>query len=94
MATDPDFYRQKAESLQAKLNTLEQELRPALDRVKNFKLNFGVREKSDGEIDVDFDKFAENLGIEQALELRSIIDEKYNITGEPGEKPKVRVTAG
>jgi hypothetical protein len=93
MAQGEDYWRELAESRGAQLSTLKDAYGPAIERVKEFKTNFGVKERGNGELDVDFDKFADNLGIEQALELRRIIDEKYAVTGEPGEKPHVRVSA-
>ena len=94
MATDERYWIEQAQSCQAQLATLRDAYGPALERIKQFKANFGVTERSDGRIDIDFDKFAERIGIEGALELRRIIDEKYGITGKPGEKPHVRVVSG
>ena len=68
---------EKAQSCEAKLHTLKQSLEPALERVRNFKANFGIREKDNGEIDINYDKFIENLGQENALILKSIIQKKY-----------------
>ena len=68
---------EKAQSCEAKLHTLKQAYEPALERVRNFKANFGIRERDDGSIDVDYDKFIENLGQENALILKSIIQKKY-----------------
>ena len=68
---------QRAQSAEAKLKTLKEAYEPALERVKNFKANFGVKERANGEIDIDFVKFAERLGRESALELRRVIDEQY-----------------
>lgn len=94
MAQGEEYWRDQAQSLAAQMATLKDAMGPALDRVKQFKANFGVRERSNGEIVVDYDKFAERIGIEGALELRAIIDEKYGISGKPGEKPHVRVASG
>ena len=85
---------EKAQSCEARLATLKQAYEPALERVKQFKANFGIKERGNGELVIDYDKFVERLGMEGALELRKIIDEKYNITGEPGKKPHVRLASG
>ena len=90
---DENYWVEKANSAEAKLKTLQDQYGPAIDRIKQFKANFGVKERSDGSIDVDFDKFVKALGIESALELRGIIDETYSISGGAGEKPKVRLHA-
>lgn len=84
-------WRERAETAEAKLSTQQQVHEMAVGRVKAFKGNFGLRERSNGEIVVDFDKFAERIGIEGALELRKIIDERYQISGEPGTKPHMRL---
>lgn len=90
---DESYWIEKYNSTEAKLKTLQDQYGPAIERIKQFKSNFGVKERSDGSIDVDFDKFAKAIGIEGALELRGIIDETYSISGEAGEKPKVRLHA-
>jgi hypothetical protein len=91
---DESFWVDRAQSAEAKIKTLEEAFKPAIERVKAFKANFGVREDSGGGITIDFDKFVENLGPDGALELRKVIDEKYQISGEPGEKPRMRLVSG
>ena len=85
---------ERTQSCEARLSTLKDAYEPAIERIKQFKANFGVRERSNGEIEIDFDKFVERLGIEGALELRRVIDERYAVSGAPGEKPHVRVVSG
>jgi hypothetical protein len=92
--TGESYWIERAQSAEAKLAALKDNYQPALERVKVFKANFGVREHSNGTIDIDFDKLVTRLGIESCLELRRVIDEKYNISGEAGQKPKIRVPAG
>lgn len=91
--SDDSIWIEKAQSAEAQLATLKSQYAPAIERIQNFKTNFGVKERSNGEIDVDFDKFTDRIGLEGALELRAIIDEKYNISGKPGEKPRLKVVA-
>ena len=91
--TGEDFWVNRAQSAEAKLATLKANIDPVIDRVKQFKANFGVREKSDGTIEIDFEKMVDRLGPEACLELRSIIDNKYGISGAAGEKPRIRVRA-
>ena len=86
-----DHWISRAQSAEAQLATMKDAYGPALERVKQFKENFGVRERSNGEIVIDFDKLVERLGAKNALELRAIIDAAYNISGEPGEKPHMRL---
>ena len=89
--SDDSYWVERAQSAEARIKTLEDAYKPALERVKEFKANFGVKEKSNGEIQVDFDKFVDHIGAESALELRKVIDEKYNISGHPGQKPRLKV---
>ena len=91
--SDESVWIERAQSAEARNATLRNQYEPAIERVQNFKANFGVKERSNGEIVIDYDKFAENLGMDGALELRRVIDEKYRITGAPGEKPRMRVNA-
>ena len=88
-----DMWMQRAQDAEARLATIEAAYRPAIERVKAFKLNFGVQERNDGTIDIDFHKFAEGLGLESALALRVVIDEQYSISGEPGKKPHLKLVA-
>jgi len=71
------FWVERAQTAEAKLATLKQAYEPAIERIQQFKSNFGIKESSNGLIDIDFDKFAENLGRESAMELRQIIETKY-----------------
>ncbi len=70
----------RAQSAEAKVATMESAYKPAIERIKIFKSNFGIKELENGEIDIDFEKFVENLGKESAMELRKIIDEVYSTT--------------
>ncbi len=85
------FLLNRAESAEAKFGTLKANMDAVIDRVKQFKTNFGVRERSDGSIVIDFEKMVGRLGPEACLELRSVIDDKYGISGAAGEKPRIRV---
>ena len=84
---------ERAQSAEARFNSLHDEMENMKLRIQDFKRNFGVKEKQGGLIQIDYKKFAENLGMEQALELRAVIDEVYRISGSAGEKPKVRVSS-
>ncbi len=88
---DESHWIARAQTAEAKLNTLEAASKPALEKIKQFKSNFGVKERQDGEIVIDFDKFVKNLGQIAALELRGIIDGQYQISGDAGEKPHMRL---
>ena len=89
--TDENFWISRAQSAEARLKTLENACKPALEKIKDFKANFGIRERDNGEIVIDFEKFVTRLGAGAALELRKVIDETYNISGSPGEKPHLKV---
>lgn len=79
---DDSYWIQQAQSWQAKYNTLKDQFDRSIDAVKNFKTNFGVREKGDGSIVIDFDKMVRALGPEGCAELRQVIDDVH------GGKPK------
>jgi len=81
---------ERAQSAEAKLKALQEACGPAIERVKEFKKNFGVKERSNGEIDVDFEQFVKGIGSEGALALKDALMAEYEIeTPQPKEeKPK------
>jgi len=86
-----DYWNEQANSWKAKHDTLKDTIEPTLERVKAFKANFGIKERSNGEIVIDFDKFVTQLGLESSLVLRQVIDDIHHVSGEPGEKPRLKV---
>ena len=72
-----DMWMDRAQTAESKLKTMQQAQGAALERIKDFKANFGIRERDNGEIVIDFPKFVERLGPENSMELRKVIDEKY-----------------
>lgn len=75
--TDESIWIEKAQSAEARLATMQHAYAPALERIRLFKKNFGIKERDNGEIDIDFDKFVENLGEANARMLKEIIDKRY-----------------
>ena len=75
---DESVWIERAQSAEARLATLKQALESAVERIKVFKSNFGLKERDNGEIVIDFDKFADRLGRENALLLKAIIEKKYD----------------
>ena len=61
--------------------------------LRAIKTPFGIKTGFSGGFQIDYEKLVENLGLEQALILRAVIDEKWRVSGGPGEKPKVRLAA-
>lgn len=90
---DESHWIERAQSAEAKLATLKAAYEPAIERVQQFKTNFGIKERHDGEIVIDYDRFVERLGVAAALELRAVIDQRYHISGAPGEKPRIKLPA-
>lgn len=88
-----DNWMERAQSAETKLITMKESMGASIERVKEFKKNFGIREKQDGSLDINFDKFAENLGAEGCLELRKVIDDMYQIKGAAGVKPRMKVVS-
>jgi hypothetical protein len=91
MAFDDNTILAQRDEARAQLETYKQAVGPMKERIQQFKTNFGVRERNDGSLEVDYDRFSDAIGIEGSLELRGIIDEKYSIQGAAGEKPRIRV---
>ncbi len=88
-----DQWMERAQSAEAKLVAMKESMGAAIERVKDFKKNFGIREKQDGSLEIDFDKFALNLGVESCIELRKVIDETYKLSGKAGEKPRMKIVS-
>lgn len=72
-----DHWIERAQSAEAQLQTMRQSKDAALNRIRDFKTNFGLRELDTGQIVIEYDKFVASLGKDNALELRVIIDEQY-----------------
>jgi aminopeptidase N len=90
---DESMWIARAQSAEAQLTTLKEAYAPAIEKVKNFKANFGIKERFDGEIVIDFEKFVSNLGLQAAMELRKAIDDFYKVSGEPGKKPHIKLVS-
>ena len=88
-----EMWRERAQNAEATNETHRVTSENLKKKLRNLMATFGAREKSDGTIDIDYEILVDLLGIEAALELRAVIDEKYKIRGAPGEKPKVRMSA-
>ena len=71
------FWVERAQTAEAKLKTMQEAHSAAVGRIRDFKANFGIRERDNGEIVIDWSKFVERLGDDGAAELRKVIDEKY-----------------
>ena len=74
-------YLERAQTAEAKYNTLHANTQLTLDRVKEFKENMklmGITEKGGG-IDIDFTKLVNALGEAQAVELKNVISEVYGV---------------
>lgn len=93
MSFDENSLIEQNNTLRTRIATLEQQIEPMKERVRAVCETLAARQKSDGSFDIDFDKLADRLGLEGALELRAAIDGRWKISGAAGEKPRVRVTA-
>ena len=90
---DESYWVDRAQTAEARLGTLKAAYEPAIERVRQFKTNFGLKERADGSIVIDFECFVTALGPTGCLELREEIDKQWNISGAPGAKPRMRVQA-
>lgn len=91
--SDESFWVERAQSAETKLATLQANVDRVKDDAKQILDLFGARKAPDGTFSINFDKLAKNLGLEQAMELRGIIDTTYNVVGEPGDKPRIKLSA-
>ena len=88
--SDPTLER--AQAAEARAQTYQDQIATVQERHRLLCETFGIAQTYGGHYRIDYQKLAEALGFEQALELRRIIDETYQISGEPGEKPRVKVS--
>lgn len=88
---DESYWVDQAQTWQAKYTTLESQLAPLKEKARVIKEALCAQEKSDGSFDIDFEALVTRLGAEGALELRNTIDSVYSVSGEPGQKPRVKV---
>lgn len=72
-----NMWMDRAQTAEAQIKTLREAQGAAIERIKDFKANFGIKERSNGEIVIDFPKFVERLGADNAKELRIVIADKY-----------------
>lgn len=72
-----NMWMERAQTAEAQIKTLREAQGAAIERIKDFKANFGIKERSNGEIVIDFPKFVERLGADNAKELRIVIADKY-----------------
>jgi hypothetical protein len=93
MAFDEGSAYDQANAWKVKYTTLKDNTDRMREDARAILDMFGARKKENGAFSIDFEKVANNLGIEQCLELRRVIDEVHSISGEPGQKPRVRMKA-
>jgi hypothetical protein len=94
MADSESFWIDRAQSAEAREKTLRDQIEPLKERVRSACEMLGARIKGDGSAEIDFEKLVDNLGPENAIQLRAVIDEKYRISGGSGEKPRIKVKSG
>jgi hypothetical protein len=88
------YWIDRAQSAEARLSTAQEQIDRLKETTRTVCETLGAKIKGDGSAVIDFDAFVQRLGPESALEVRRIIDEHYNISGAPGEKPKIKLKAG
>jgi hypothetical protein len=91
MAGGESYWIERAQSAEAALSTCRDNQDRVKEKLRGMMETLGAKEKGNGSIDINYDTFVERLGIEGALAVRAIIDQKYSITGAAGEKPRVKV---
>lgn len=78
-------------SLSIKLQTLQAQTDRITQKCADLREMVCAREHSNGTLTLNFDALAERLGPVACLELRAAIDARWNISGEAGQKPRMRV---
>ena len=91
--TGESHWIERAQTAEARLRLAEGAIAPLKDKVRAVMDTLGARELSDGSFDIDYEKLVERLGLDGALVLRKVIDERYGISGAAGDKPRVKVRA-
>ena len=94
MATEDGYWVDRAQTAEAKLATCQENQDRVIEKFRDMMETLAARELSDGSVDIDFVALAGKLSLEHALALRQAIDDHHHISGDAGEKPKVRVGAG
>ena len=87
--TDP--YVERAQAAEAKVATAQEGSERLKEKIRDVFGFFGISEKYGGAYSIDYEKLVDALGMEQSIVLRGVIDQKYRVSGAPGEKPRVRV---
>lgn len=90
---DESFWIKRAQSAEAQLATCKDNIDRIRDKYRDMMANLAAKERADGTIDIDFGRLVQNLSLEHAFELRGAIDEHHRISGAPGEKPRVKISA-
>ena len=75
--SEDSFLVERAQTAEAKLNTLQQTVDRIREDARTVLETFAARKQGDGSFNIDYEKFIENIGPEGAAELRQIIDEQY-----------------
>lgn len=91
MSMGEQEWRERAQSAEAKLSTCQSNQDRIKEKFRDMMSMLGARERSDGSVDIDFDALVRKLSVEHALELRRAIDEYHRISGDAGEKPRIRL---
>lgn len=77
MAMGEDEWREKAQSCEARFTTIKDNQDRIQEDARTVLETFCARKKSDGSFDIDWEKFIERIGDEQASVVAEIIKEKY-----------------
>ncbi len=88
-----DTWTGRAQAAEAALTTCREQINRVNQKYRDMMEILGAKARSDGTIDIDFDALVKRLPIEHALELRTVIDQTHRISGAPGEKPRVSISA-
>jgi len=78
------MWMERAQSAEAKLSTMKEQQDRLKEDAQFILTTFGARKKSDGSFDINYQKFVDILGSEQALEVKKMIEVTYGSEKEAG----------
>lgn len=91
--SDDSQWIERAQSAEATVSTLKEQIEPLKAKVRDARAALCAREIAGGGFEIDFDALVDKLGLENSMELRKAIDDRWKISGAAGEKPRIRVQA-
>lgn len=91
--SEDSHWIERAQSAEARYNTLSEQMERVKEDAKVVLQLFAARKRQNGSYDINFDKLVDQLGLEKSMELRAVIDQRWRVSGAPGEKPHIKLVS-